>query len=169
MTTFYFFILLANTMARSGVQANEVSVNDARFEVSEIIDRSQKIYTGFFNMYDAVRFGDDIIVYDYDFLKAASDKNSHEYEIAQRNYEAIAPVLRKRLNKIVAVCDYDDSKMSCILNALRAYDPNNFKDVVQEIDRSHERREREAKELITKHACEAKLLESLINLGFKDY
>ena len=141
----------------------------AKFQISKIIDRSQKIYTGLFNFCDAVRFGNDIIVYDYDFLKAASDKNSHEYEIAQRNYQAIAPVLRKRLNKIAAVCDYDDPKMTSILETLRTYDPNNFKDVVQEFDRSRERREREAKELHDQRAYETKLLESMINLGFKDY
>ena len=156
MTTFYFFILLANTM-------------EAKFEVNKIIDRSQKIYTGSFNFCAAVRFGDDITVYDYDFLKAASDKNSHEYEIAQRNYQAIASVLYKRLNKIAAVCDYDDLEMSCTLDTLRIYDPNNFKDTVEEIERSRKRREDEAKELQKKREYEAKLLESMINLGFKDY
>lgn len=156
MTTFYFFILLANTMA-------------AKFQVSKIIDRSQKIYTGIFDFNDAVRFGDDIIVYDYDFLKAASDKNSHEYEIAQRNYQAIAPVLRKRLNKIAAFCDYDDPEMTGILETLRIYDPNNFKGTVKEIERLRKRREDEAKELQSKREYEAKLLESMINLGFKDY
>ena len=156
MTIFYFFILLANTMA-------------AKFQVSKIIDRSQKIYTGIFDFNDAVRFGNDIIVYDYDFLKAASDKNSHEYEIAQRNYQAIAPVLYRCLDKIAVVCDYDDLEMSSIIDTLNTFDPNQFKGRVQEIDRSRERREREAEELRKKRECEAKLLESMINLGFKDY
>ena len=155
MTTFYFFILLANTMA-------------AKFQVSKIIDRSQKIYTGLFDFNDAVRFGDDIIVYDYDFLKAASDKNSHEYEIALRNYQAIAPVLRKRLNKIAAVCDYDDPKMTSILKTLRTYDPNNFKDVVEEIERSHKRREEKEKELKAHHEFEEKYKEFMVDIGLID-
>ena len=159
MTTFYFFILLANTMA-------------AKFQVNKIIDRSQKIYTGIFNFRDAVHFGDDIIVYDYDFLKAASDKNSHEYEIAQRNYQAIAPVLRKRLNKIAAVCDYDDPKMTSILETLRIFDPNMFKDKVQEIDRSRERFERrkqeEAEALRSQREREEKYKEFMIDIGLID-
>ena len=138
-------------------------------EVTYIISEADKIYKGHVKHIDAIQIKDEVIVYDYNFMKAALNKDSKEYAQAQRVYSAIAPILMRRYEHYENAY-YDTSyETGHILYMLSRYDPSSFRSRVQEIEEDNRRRAERAKELADKHAHQASLLESNIKLGFVSY
>ena len=141
-------------------------------EATYIISQASKIYEGNVNSNDAIQFKDEVIVYDYNFMKAALNEASKEYAQAQRVYETIAPILMRRYSDYqwcYGDCSSTSYKLEHIEYMLSRYDPSSFRSRVQEIEEDNRRRAERAKELADKRAHQASLLESNIKLGFVSY
>ena len=141
-------------------------------EATYIIWQASKIYEGHVNNNDAIQFKDEVIVYDYNFMKAALNEASKEHAQAHRVYRTIAPILMRRYSDYqwcYGDCSNTSYKLEHIEYMLSRYDPSSFRSRVQEIEEDNRRRAERAKMLADKRACQASLLESNIKLGFVSY
>ena len=109
------------------------------------------------------------ITYDYDFMKSALEVTSKEHELAQYAYNILRPILMKHLQNEYYNYEPNEYKIDCLQDALRRYNPNSFKRILQEIDEENKIREKQAKELQSKLNYKANLIQSMLDIGFIDY
>ena len=130
-------------------------------EATYIISQTSKIYEGHVNNNDAIQFKDEVIVYDYNFMKAALNEASKEHAQAHRVYRTITPILMRRYSDYqwcYGDCSSTSYKLEHIEYMLSRYNPSSFRSRVQEIEEDNRRRAERAKELADKHAHQAALL-----------
>jgi hypothetical protein len=104
-----------------------------------------------------------VITYDYDFMKAALNTKSKEYEKAQRVYDVIRRMVRDEMYQNYGEVD------NVLLQIGSQCDPETFYARVCEIEKEKHRREQFAKEYKAQKEYEAFLFEARFNAGLVDY
>ena len=104
-----------------------------------------------------------VITYDYDFMKAALNTKSKEYEKAQRVYDVIRRMVRSEMYENYGEVD------DVLLSIGSQCDPETFYRRVCEIEKEKHRRERFAKEYKEQKEYEARMFEARFNAGLVDY